>query len=502
MKKVLTIFLLSCLLPDSFSLMAQSWVTGGNALTANGTVGTTTNFSVVFKTNNSERGRITNGGLWGFGTTVPNSKIHINSAIGEIPLRVQVNGSTKFWVDNGTGGVAIGNNAIPPTNGLFVSGNTGIGTPSPENTLHVFKGSAGSVTGHVNAPLIVENSTHSYINILAPDANETGILFGKPANNVDGGILYNSAGTLKGLQFRTNGNLPRMILTGDGNLGVGADPSFYKLKITHTTGFSGGLAIGDSGFPDVWELFNEIELAVVFNNAIKGRFGSADGSYSSTSDERLKTNIKPMGATLDKIMQLKPSTYQFKNTTDKQEYNGFVAQDVMKLFPSMVTHSVNPARNWDVYTMNYSQFGVLAIKGIQELQPVIEEQKEKIAALEGTYKLKITMLEDRLAKLEAALAAITANKNGNVSNVVINASLEQNKPNPFNNNTTIYYSIPRGSKGQINIYDQTGKIVKTLDANESGRSELSGYDLTAGTYTYTLLINGKIALSKQMLVIR
>jgi len=41
-------------------------VNGGNALTSNGTLGTTTNFSVLFKTNNSERGRITNNGLWGF----------------------------------------------------------------------------------------------------------------------------------------------------------------------------------------------------------------------------------------------------------------------------------------------------------------------------------------------------------------------------------------------------------------------------------------------------
>src|ERR1700733_5280630 len=58
------------------------------------------------------------------------------------------------------------------------AGFVGIGTASPENTLHVFKGSAGAVTGYVNAPLIVENSTSSYINILAPDIDETGILFG------------------------------------------------------------------------------------------------------------------------------------------------------------------------------------------------------------------------------------------------------------------------------------------------------------------------------------
>ena len=112
--------------------------------------------------------------------------------------------------------------------------------------------------------------------------------------------------------------------------------------------------------------------------------------------------------------------------------------------------------------------------------------------------MKITTLEERIARLETALASVTANNNANI----YGGSLEQNNPNPFTKNTTIRYSIPQGSKGQINIYDQTGKLVKALNANDSGQSELSGYDLTSGTYTYTLMVNGKVALSKQMLVIK
>jgi hypothetical protein len=483
------IFLLSTLLFCSVNSKEQNWLTKGNALTANGALGTTSNFSILFKTNNSERGRITNKGLWGFGTKSPDSKVHINSASGQNVFRAQVNGSTKLLVDN-QGGVSIGSGITPPVNGLFVLGNTGIGTSSPDNTLHVFKGSAGNVTGYVNAPLIVENSTHTYINILAPDENETGILFGNPTNNLSGGIIYNSVGTLNGFQFRTNGNQTKMILSDKGNLGIGIDPTFYKLKINNKIG-EGGFAIGLDGTADTWELVNEADFALVFNFQIKGRFSAADGTYSTVSDERLKTNIKPMDTMLSKIMQLKPSSYQFKNTTDKQVYNGFIAQDVMKLFPGMVAHTVNPERNWDVYTMNYSQFGVLAIKGIQELAPVIEEQKEKIASL-----------EERLTKLESVIASLTETKNVNISDANTNASLEQNKPNPFNNNTIIRYNISKGATGKINIYNQTGKIVKTVDANESGQLNLSAQNLIAGTYTYSLMINGKIISSKQMIVIK
>src|SRR5829696_8475792 len=131
MKKALLVLLLILLL-FSINSTAQNWVTSGNALSANGTLGATTNFSVVFKSNSSERGRLTNSGLWGFGTTAPNSKVHINSASGQTPLRVQVNASTKFLVHS-KGGVSIGSSSTPPVNGLYVSGKAGIGTSSPQD---------------------------------------------------------------------------------------------------------------------------------------------------------------------------------------------------------------------------------------------------------------------------------------------------------------------------------------------------------------------------------
>lgn len=486
MKKNILIFLFGLLL-NSSNIFAQSWLNGGNALTANGSLGTTTNFSFLFKTNNAERGRITNGGFWGFGTATPNAKVHINGTAGQVPLRVENNGFTKLLVNNG---VTIGTNLTPPTNGLFVLGNTGLGTASPANRLHVFNGSAG-VAPFSLAPLIVESSTHNYINILAPNDFETGILFGNPAQNTNGGIIYNSAGTPGGFQFRADGNHLKMILDRNGKLGLNTAPGQYMLKIIPDFG-ARGLDLQNPQTNNDWELFpGGGPLEVWFNNNFRGSFSSTSGAYSSISDERLKTNINPMGAMLEKIRQLKPSTYQFKNATDKQDYNGFIAQDVMKLFPGMVTHNVNPERNLDIYTMDYSQFGVLAIKGIQELLPVVEKQKEQIATL-----------EDRLAKLEAAFKNIAAIKNENISIVNNNELLQQNQPNPFAGNTTIRYTIPKGNKGAINIYDQTGKTIKTFEVFKSGGLQLDGYNLAAGIYTYSLTVNDKLVTSKQMLIIK
>ena len=105
---------------------------------------------------------------------------------------------------------------------------------------------------------------------------------------------------------------------------------------------------------------------------------------------------------LNKIRQLKPSTYEFRNTTSKEEHDGFIAQDVMKLFPGLVTHNINKDRNLDVYAMNYDGFGVLAIKAIQELMQLIDELEKIRAGEEST----IEDLGDRAAKLETVIGAI------------------------------------------------------------------------------------------------
>ena len=225
-----------------------------------------------------------------------------------------------------------------------------------------------------------------------------------------------------------------------------------------------------------------------------GAFGAADGSYSSISDERLKTNIQPMGSMLGKIKQLKPSTYQFKNSTNKQEYNGFIAKDVLKIFPSLVMHNVNTDRKLDVYTLTYSGFGVIAIKGIQELSPVIQEQKEKI-----------TTLEERINKLEEEIASITANEQENISAVITSVTLEQNKPNPFAHNTTIGYTLPQKfATAQIIITDKNGKAIKTVKVSGSGKGTLKvdASILASGAYQYSLYVDGKLIETKQMLIAR
>ncbi|HRI22558.1 MAG TPA: tail fiber domain-containing protein, partial [Panacibacter sp.] len=124
----------------------NGWGLTGNAGTSSATnfIGTTDAVALVTRTNNVERMRLLTDGKLGIGTNSPNSRLHINSASGEDALRVNINGNTRFLV-NDAGGVTIGSTTEAPANSLYVSGDVGIGNSAPVNKLDV-TGSIG-VTG-------------------------------------------------------------------------------------------------------------------------------------------------------------------------------------------------------------------------------------------------------------------------------------------------------------------------------------------------------------------
>ena len=71
------------------------------------------------------------------------------------------------------------------------AGNVGIGTASPDNTLHIFKGDAGSVSGTDGAttPLVIENNNHNFIQFLNPSDKQAGLYFGSPSENYYHGTI-------------------------------------------------------------------------------------------------------------------------------------------------------------------------------------------------------------------------------------------------------------------------------------------------------------------------
>ena len=110
-------------------------------------------------------------------------------------------------------------------------------------------------------------------------------------------------------------------------------------------------------------------------------FDDVSGVYSSLSDARLKKNIEKAGAVLKEVLQLDVKKYHFlSNATTDKKYYGLLAQEVEKSFPEIVKLNKTDDGK-EIYSMDYSAFGVLAIKAIQEQQQQTDDQRKEINEL-------------------------------------------------------------------------------------------------------------------------
>jgi hypothetical protein len=141
------------------------------------------------------------------------------------------------------------------------------------------------------------------------------------------------------------------------------------------------------------------------------------------------------------------------------------------------------ARAETMHSINYTALIPVLIKGMQEQQKTIAALQEKIVRLEAAQSI-----------------AAFGNDNLSASNLASGAVLEQNQPNPFNQSTMIRYRLPQNVAGQINIYDNNGKLLKTYKANESGQTTINAGELKSGVYNYTLLVNGRQVDTKKLVI--
>ena len=364
-------------------------------------------------------------------------------------------------------------------------GNVGIGTTAPQRKLHVFAGSAGNVTSYFGSQLVVENSSHTYINLLAPDANETAIMFGKPAANNSGGVFYNNPNAVNGLQFRTNGNVTRMTLSSTGNLDIaGGRLSFGTLEY-----------LQDGGAYDI--ATNSDLIPLVDNQRSLGEGGNrwsqvwaVDGTIN-TSDARDKANIRDLEYGMKEIMQLRATKFNWKSDAEKTDKIGLIAQELQKVLPEVV-------RDWEYEQITeegprekvatprlgvmYADIIPVVIKGMQEQQQTIEKQQAQIEELK-TLVSKLT-------------------RGTNITSITGAGSLGQSTPNPAKGTARISYQVPSNSRAQLLLTDNGGKTIKSISLTQAGYVDVNTASLSSGLYNYTLVVDGKVVETKKLSVIR
>ena len=108
--------------------------------------------------------------------------------------------------------------------------------------------------------------------------------------------------------------------------------------------------------------------------------GSAT-SYNPSSDRRLKENIKPIKNAIDKVMKLKPVTYNWINTGISDD--GFIAQDLLELddFKYRVNGIGKGEDGTEYYGVDYMRFVSILTAAIQEQQILIQNLQEQINIL-------------------------------------------------------------------------------------------------------------------------
>ncbi|MCY7410605.1 MAG: tail fiber domain-containing protein, partial [Chitinophagales bacterium] len=220
-------------------------------------------------------------------------------------------------------------------------------------------------------------------------------------------------------------------------------------------------------------------------------------SYSILpSDAAFKKNIKSIEGALDKILLLKPATYEYD--TEKFSYKnfyggttpGFIADEVAEIIPEIVKKCNDPV----LYDSLGNQINeVLTYNGLQ---------------IDGIIPYLVAAIQELNSKVDGCCnSGMRLQDQGNNPSQSIKiiseatALLGDARPNPADGNTIITVKVPEKiSEAIIGFTDQLGKEVFREAITNRGYSDLNieTLQLEQGGYHYSLIADGKIIDTKQM----
>jgi hypothetical protein len=250
-----------------------------------------------------------------------------------------------------------------------------------------------------------------------------------------------------------------------------------------------------------------------------------------SSDLRGKENVENMDAVYtNKLMKLKGAKYNLKaregmnmglatseaivdSIVDDVSLNsdfysrkriGFIAQEVKEIYPELVKEDEN-----GYLAINYDGFIPIIIESLKNQQKEIENKENELE--DCLYRI------EKLEEMVSALQNDCCDKNTksnlksaelsltNADELVINSenSLEQNIPNPFTESTQIKYFITENVRtANLYIYNMNGTQLKSIQLHQKGNGSvtINGGEFKAGMYMYTLIADGQVIDTKQMIL--
>jgi hypothetical protein len=361
-----------------------------------------------------------NTGNVGIGTNAPTAKLHVND-----------------------GNITISNNGPISSSALSIISDNG-GALNPDNISITSYGPSNPLLGFSTA----RGTEAAPLNSQAGDGIGQ-IVFGPRINgafNAISGIASAYLGdgtTVKSrLSFVTSG-LNAMIIDSSNNVGIGVTTPKVKLQvqggillrndvniahgngtfITWSTVRSGigetefinyrGTGTGGFRFYDV-DPGASVDTAVDVPSLSGGNqiafIAPGTGAYSALSDIRVKTNVNIINDGLEKVMAIRPVSYDLHtertlkdgvvtfNKNDKTiKTIGFVAQELAKVVPEAVIIPKDPANEF--YTVSYSIMIPVLTKAIQELKTQVDDLKAENSKLKSNQAVTAQLME-RVKQME------------------------------------------------------------------------------------------------------
>lgn len=159
-------------------------------------------------------------------------------------------------------------------------------------------------------------------------------------------------------------------------------PPNYGSKQPNNTSYIKSFSIGANA--QLWRPFvynNKTTLTPSSNNT-ENVFVPGDlyvnGSFVNPSDLTIKENIKIIHPTIyDNIDYLKVVEFNFKDDENKKIHYGFIAQDILKQIPELVTTIPKKQGDeiHDILAVNYLEMIPLLVARLQKMQREIDELK-------------------------------------------------------------------------------------------------------------------------------
>jgi len=269
----------------------------------------------------------------------------------------------------------------------------------------------------------------------------------------------------------------KLFLDASGKFGIGRKPTTYALEVNGQVWTTAGLLITSDG---------NLKRNIVNLSDSKGGYldrlhklsGKSYDKQISTSEDNAAevARMVALGKLSEKDASVALASLNESNPTAYKKEFGFIAQEVKELFPELVEEGAD---------------GLMAINYVGLIPLLVESVKE--------LNKKVAELEKRNSDMPT-IRSSDATDNTSVS--LPGATLYQNTPNPSSTGTTIKYELPENySSAILYIYSMSGNQVKSYTLNRSSNQVIvAANELPAGTYIYTLSIDGLKIDTKRMIL--